>query len=84
MTLTNSARPLVVATASESTSLVAAVGDVSTIYTNSEPYLCADYEYEFVDLDGNAVADDLSSRLSVAADKIYFDQNGYDNTVYHL
>jgi hypothetical protein len=66
-------RHKIIATTSATSSLAASDGDVSQIYDNSEPYLCADYEYDFVDINGEAIAESLKSKLSVAGDKIYFD-----------
>jgi hypothetical protein len=84
LTPTNSVRPIVVATPTGTSSLTETTDTVSSLYTNSEPFLCADYEYDFIDLNGNPLPVELSSKLSVDGDKIKFDQNGYDDKVHHL
>ena len=75
LTLTKSVTPIILATASGVSSLKAAEtgGEVANLYTNTEPFLCADYEYDFVDLNGKALAADFKAKLSVAGGKIYFD-----------
>lgn len=51
LTLNAMTRPLLVATASVGASLLASTETISSLYTNSEQYLCADYEYTFLDAD---------------------------------
>jgi len=43
------------------------------LYENTEEYLCADYEYEFLDINDKPVSNELRAKLSVVDGKIYFE-----------